>query len=269
MEGVVQRAVKKAIAADYTLAPALLRLFFHDFAVGGVDASVLVDAPGSERYARASKTLRGFDLIDSIKKELEEKCPRTVGVDYWQLAYGRKDGRKSSMVDADQYVPMGRESVTDLVAFCESRWLNVFALVVLSGAHTVGRATCAAVRPRLCGYQGTGKPDAALDARYADFLRRKCRSGGGDDAYVELDAETPTTFDNRYYQNLLHGMGLLETDQKLLPDSRTGEFVRELAAQPSLFSHQFAKSMARIGAVQVLTGNEGEVRLKCSAINGH
>ncbi|XP_040382411.1 peroxidase 7-like [Oryza brachyantha] len=286
MEGVVQRAVKKAIAADYTLAPALLRLFFHDFAVGGVDASVLVDAPGSERYARASKTLRGFDLIDSIKKELEEKCPRTVscadilaaaardasaqvGVDYWQLAYGRKDGRKSSMVDADQYVPMGRESVTDLVAFFESRGLNVFDLVVLSGAHTVGRATCAAVRPRLCGYQGTGKPDAALDARYADFLRRKCRSGGGDDAYVELDAETPTTFDNRYYQNLLHGMGLLETDQKLLPDSRTGEFVRELAAQPSLFSHQFAKSMARIGAVQVLTGNEGEVRLKCSAINGH
>lgn len=34
MEGIVQRAVKKAIAADSTLAPALLRLFFHDFAVG-------------------------------------------------------------------------------------------------------------------------------------------------------------------------------------------------------------------------------------------
>lgn len=34
MEGIVQRAVKKAFAADYTIAAGLIRLFFHDFAVG-------------------------------------------------------------------------------------------------------------------------------------------------------------------------------------------------------------------------------------------
>lgn len=33
MEGIVQRAVKKAFAADYTVAAGLIRLFFHDFAV--------------------------------------------------------------------------------------------------------------------------------------------------------------------------------------------------------------------------------------------
>ncbi|EAZ39908.1 hypothetical protein OsJ_24348 [Oryza sativa Japonica Group] len=269
MEGIVQRAVKKAIAADSTLAPALLRLFFHDFAVGGIDASVLVDSPGSERYAKASKTLRGFELIESIKAELEAKCPKTVKVDYWPLMYGRKDGRRSSMVDADQYVPMGRESVTDLIAFFESRGLTVLDLAVLSGAHTIGRATCAAVKPRLWDYAGTGRPDASMSPRYGDFLRRKC-AAAGDGGYVYLDADTPTEFDNGYYKNLLRDMGLLETDQKLLPDSRTGEFVRELAgARPELIRHQFADSMRRLGAAQVLTGDEGEVRLKCSAINSN
>ncbi|KAG8080466.1 hypothetical protein GUJ93_ZPchr0007g5718 [Zizania palustris] len=78
MEGIVQRAVKKAVAADYSLAAALIRLFFHDFAVGGTDASVLIDAPASEKYANASKTLRGFELIESIKTELERRCPKAV-----------------------------------------------------------------------------------------------------------------------------------------------------------------------------------------------
>jgi peroxidase len=33
MEGIVQKAVRKALRDDYTLAASLIRLFFHDFAV--------------------------------------------------------------------------------------------------------------------------------------------------------------------------------------------------------------------------------------------
>ncbi|KAL5198898.1 hypothetical protein ABZP36_002410 [Zizania latifolia] len=99
MEGIVQRAVKKAVAADYSLAAALIRLFFHDFAVG-------------------------------------------VGVDYWPLKYGRKDGRKSSAAEADQYVPMGRESVTDLFADSMRR---LGAVQVLSGNEGEVRLKCSAV----------------------------------------------------------------------------------------------------------------------------
>lgn len=33
MEGIVARAVRKAVRDDYTLAASLIRLFFHDFAV--------------------------------------------------------------------------------------------------------------------------------------------------------------------------------------------------------------------------------------------
>ncbi|KAL6862181.1 hypothetical protein ACP4OV_016830 [Aristida adscensionis] len=281
MEAVVQKAVKKAIDADYTLAPGLIRLFFHDFAVRGTDGSVLVDEPGrSERYAEASKTLRGFELIEAIKKELEAKCPRTVScadiltaaardaavaakAPYWPLKYGRKDGGESRKEEADRYVPMGRESVTDLIQFFESKGLDILDLVVLSGAHTIGRATCGAVRPGLHGRRQNG----TLDRRYGDFLRRKCRAGG-DGEHVELDGETPTAFDNQYYKNLLRKMGVLPTDQKLLPDSRTGSFVHFFGhAAPGVFAHQFARSMTRLSEKQVLTGDEGNVRIKCSAFN--
>jgi peroxidase len=34
MEGIVQRIVNEAFDADYTVAAGLIRLFFHDFAVG-------------------------------------------------------------------------------------------------------------------------------------------------------------------------------------------------------------------------------------------
>lgn len=37
-----------------------------------------MNTTGSERYAKASQTLRGFDVIDDIKAELEDKCPKTV-----------------------------------------------------------------------------------------------------------------------------------------------------------------------------------------------
>ncbi|XP_062188131.1 peroxidase 7-like [Phragmites australis] len=280
MEAIVQRAVRKAVGADRTLAASLIRLFFHDFAVRGTDASVLVDSPGSEKHADASKTLRGFELIEAIKTELEAKCKNTVscadiltaaardaattvGVPYWSLRYGRKDGKESREEEADRHVPMGRESVTDLIAFFESNGLNIVDLVALSGAHTIGRATCGAVKPGLCDR----RRDGSLDRQYGDFLQRKC-SAGGDAEYVELDGETPTAFDNQHYKNLMRGKGLLPTDQKLLRDSRTADFVRSFANQGSqIFVHQFAQSMRHLGEAQVLTGDEGEVRRKCSAVN--
>ena len=39
---------------------------------------MLLNHQGSERWAKASQTLRGFQVIDDIKAELEKKCPKTV-----------------------------------------------------------------------------------------------------------------------------------------------------------------------------------------------
>ncbi|KAG4947473.1 hypothetical protein JHK87_043480 [Glycine soja] len=66
-EGIISQKVAAWVKKDPTLAPAIIRLHFHDCAVGGCDASILLNHPGSERTALESRTLRGFQLIDNIK----------------------------------------------------------------------------------------------------------------------------------------------------------------------------------------------------------
>lgn len=97
-----------------------------------------------------SKSLRGFEVIDDIKAEIEKKCPKTVSCadilttvardatvlasgPYWTIPYGRKDGRVSLAKEA-MIVPKGSESVTSLIEFFQSKGLNVLDLVVLSGS---------------------------------------------------------------------------------------------------------------------------------------
>ncbi|GLT69039.1 hypothetical protein SLA2020_412220 [Shorea laevis] len=111
-EGIIQQKVGAWIKKDPTLAPSIIRLHFHDCAVRGCDASILLNYRGSERGAYVSRTLRGFQVIDDIKAALEKRCRRTVscadiltaaardatvfaGGPFWQVPFGRKDGRIS------------------------------------------------------------------------------------------------------------------------------------------------------------------------------
>ncbi|XP_057972676.1 peroxidase 7-like [Malania oleifera] len=281
LEAIVHRKVKEWMHRDYSLAPSLLRLHFHDCSVRGCDASILLNGEGSERTADASKTLRGFEVVDDIKSEVEKKCPKTVscadiltsaardatvsvGGPYWRVPYGRKDGRVSIAKEAER-VPMGRETITHLIQFYQSKGLDVLDLAVLSGAHTIGRATCGSIQYRLYNFNQTGKPDPSINHKYLNYLRRKCRWAS---EYVDLDASTPAAFDAAYYTNLQLKMGLLRTDQMLHTDSRTSPLITALASQPHIFHHQFAASMVKLGNIQVLTGeHEGEVRVNCNHIN--
>ncbi|XP_043700457.1 peroxidase 7-like [Telopea speciosissima] len=280
-EAIIYRKVNQWITTDPTIGPAIMRLHFHDCSVRGCDASILLNHTKSERYSENSKTLRGFQVIDDIKAELEKACPKTVscadiltaatrdatvrlGGPFWEVPMGRKDGLVSLAVEAHQ-VPMGRESVTKLVEFYQARGLNIVDLVVLSGAHTIGRSTCGSLQFRLYNFSGTGKPDPSIDWKYLNYLRRKCRWSS---EFVELDATTPTVFDTAYYTNLQEKKGLLLTDQELVSDARTEPLVTTLASQPYVFNSQFAVSMVNLGNIQVLTGkNEGEIRQNCNLVN--
>ncbi|CAN1809990.1 Peroxidase 7 [Linum perenne] len=282
-EGIINRKVHEWVKKDSTLAASLMRLHFHDCSVRGCDASILLSNVGSERTAHASKTLRGFEVIDDIKKELESKCPKTVscadiltaasrdativlGGPYWSIPYGRKDGKVSIEKEAE-LVPMGRENITTLIQFYQSKGLNVLDLVALSGfmhnisgAHTIGRASCGAIQDRIY------VSNPSMDKKYSNYLTRKCRWGSD---YVELDAITPEKFDNQYYKNLQKNMGLLRTDQAMYTDSRTSPFVNALAyAPPSVFHNQFAASMAKLGnVVEPSVVDDGEVRTNCNYVN--
>ncbi|XP_073279284.1 peroxidase 7-like [Primulina huaijiensis] len=281
LERIIQQKVSAWVKKDYTMAPSIIRLHFHDCAVRGCDASILLNHPGSERAAEASKSLRGFALIDEIKAEVERQCPKTVscadiltaaardttvlaGGPFWEVPFGRKDGLVSLAKEANA-VPHGHENITSLLSFFDKLGLTFVDLVVLSGSHTIGRSTCASVKQRLFNFKGTGKPDPTLDSKYSNLLKTQCRF---DTNYVNLDATTPRTFDVAYYQNLGKKMGLLSTDQLLYSDSRTGSLVTLMATQPEFFSSQFAVSMVKVGNANVLTGkNQGQIRLNCNYVN--
>lgn len=228
-----------------------------------------------------SRTLRGFQLIDEIKAEVEKKCPKTVscadiltaaardatvlaGGPFWEVPFGRKDGRISLAKEANS-VPQGYENVTSLINFFDKLGLTFVDLVVLSGSHTIGRSTCYAIKQRLYNFKGTGKADPTMDVNYANSLKKLCRF---DTNYVNLDVTTPRSFDVAYYTNLGKKKGLLSTDQLLSSDERTSGVVGLMGAQPEFFSSQFLVSMVKLGNVNVLVGkNKGEVRLNCNSVN--
>ncbi|KAF5733556.1 peroxidase 7-like [Tripterygium wilfordii] len=261
---------------DPTLPASIIRLHFHDCAVRGCDASILLNHAGSERTAFASKTLRGFNVINDIKAEADTRCPKTVscadiltaaardatvllGGPFWEVSFGRKDGRISIAKEADM-VPQGHENVTSLIDFFQSRGLNELDLVVLSGSHTIGRSSCYSILQRLA------KPDfSSLDRNHWRSLIRQCRWSSN---LVNLDVTTPTAFDTAYYTNLQMKKGLLSTDQALYSDPRTAPFVNAMMSQPFLFTSQFLVSMVKLGNTQVLSGpNQGEIRLNCNNLN--
>ncbi|KAG2595376.1 hypothetical protein PVAP13_5KG069700 [Panicum virgatum] len=111
-EDIVRSTVEQYYVKDATIAPALLRLHFHDCFVQGCDASVLISGASSERSAPQNFGLRGFEVIDDAKSQLEAVCPGVVscadilalaardtvdltGGPSWSVPLGRRDGRIS------------------------------------------------------------------------------------------------------------------------------------------------------------------------------
>ena len=82
-----------------------------------------------------------------------------------------------------------------------------------------------------------------------------------------MDIRSPTSFDNKYYVDLINRQGLFTSDQDLLRDLRTQPFVRLFALSQTAFFEQFAYSMVKMGQLSVLTGTQGEIRMNCSATN--
>ncbi|KAG6788942.1 hypothetical protein POTOM_005020 [Populus tomentosa] len=80
-ERIIRRVVHELYEVNSSVAPALLRLVFHDCFIEGCDASILLDAAtgiDSEKDSPPNKNLKGFDIIDKIKSEIEMVCPGVV-----------------------------------------------------------------------------------------------------------------------------------------------------------------------------------------------
>ncbi|KAI3813344.1 hypothetical protein L1987_18065 [Smallanthus sonchifolius] len=245
--------------------PTASMLLEHKFLMG-CDASVLLDETSSfmsEKDALPNRnSARGFELIETIKANVEKFCPRTVScIDILTLAV-------REAVFLQTQTPSPFESLDDIIAKFTAKGLNLKDVVALSGAHTIGLVQCFAFKFRLFNFTESGGPDTSLDASLATSLQTACpNQDDSDTRLVPLHPVTTTKFDNMYFKNLVNNSGILASDQVLMTDNRTADMVTNYSKFPYLFAKDFGDSMVKLSNVGVLTGQDGQVRDKCNLVN--
>ncbi|VVA29619.1 PREDICTED: peroxidase [Prunus dulcis] len=285
-EAIIFARVRLAVFQDTRMAASLLRLHFHDCFVNGCDASVLLDDTdnfvGEKTAAPNLNSLRGFEVIDAIKQELEFVCPQTVscadilataardsvvvaGGPSWDVQMGRKDSLTASKALANNIIPGPNSTIGNLVAKFQNVNLSLKDMVALSGAHTMGKARCTTFAARLQDSTNPNGPEASLE--FIQSLQQLC-SVSDSSTLANLDLATPEMFDNQYYVNLLSGEGLLPSDQNLVTgDEQTRELVETYAQDMSTFFQDFKDSMITLGRLGPFTGTKGEIRRNCRSVN--
>ncbi|XP_010467987.1 PREDICTED: peroxidase 57-like [Camelina sativa] len=280
-ETIVRNLVTDEFESDPTITAALLRMHFHDCFVGGCDGSILLNSTDSERFVGPNLSVRGFELIDEIKTELEAQCPSNVscadimalatrdsvvlaGGPNYNIPTGRRDGLTTNANGVfDLIGPTA--SVAAFLSFFGDKMLNTFDAVALLGAHTVGVGSCNLFEDRLSNFNGTGLPDPSMDSNLVANLTSICAAS--ENPSTGLDRSTPLTFDNAFFGEIRARRGVLQLDQRLATDEATSSVVAQYAADNDLFKRQFAIAMVKMGAVGVLTGENGDIRKNCWAFN--
>ncbi|KAH9658772.1 peroxidase 5 [Citrus sinensis] len=277
----IRTGIRNAASRERRMAASLIRLHFHDCFVQGCDASILLDDSSSidsEKNALPNfKSARGFEVIDSVKSQLERVCPGVVscadivavaardasfavGGPSWTVKLGRKDSTTASRSLAEN-LPSFTDGLDKLISTFATKGLNARDLVALSGAHTIGQAQCAFFRDRIYNNQSN------IDAGFASTRRRQCPANGGDSNLSPLDLVTPNSFDNNYFKNLIQKKGLLASDQVLFSGGSTDYIVDEYSKNPSKFKSDFAAAMIKMADISPLTGTAGQIRRVCNIVN--
>ncbi|VAI91733.1 unnamed protein product [Triticum turgidum subsp. durum] len=247
-EQIVKHYVERHVPHAPSVAATLIRTHFHDCFVRGCDASVLLNATTgggeAEKDATPNLTLRGFAFLDRVKALVEQECPGVVscadilalasrdavgviGGPFWRVPTGRRDGRVSIKQEALDQIPAPTMNFTDLLTSFRAKGLDVADLVWLSGTTPTDNTTI-----------------------------------------VEMDPGSFLTFDTSYYRGLLKRRGLFQSDAALITDAAARADVESVAKGPSeVFFQVFARSMVRMGMIEVKTGGEGEIRQHCAVVN--
>ncbi|CAN4077315.1 unnamed protein product [Withania somnifera] len=250
-------------------AAAILRVFFHDCAVDGCDASILLRPTAfnkSELDYDINHSLAGdaFDLLNRLKTALELACPGPSGGPHYKVPLGRKDSLVSNISNVEPHLTRVNASVDLMIQKFQGMGFDVRDMVVLvGGGHTIGFAHCKEFAHRIFP-----TPDPSMNPILVDRLKIMCANFSvNTDMSAFLDVISPGNFDNVLFKNLMNGIGLLGSDQILYSDPRTKPFVELYANDPVAFANDFGRAMERVGNYQVKVGDQGEVRKRCDVIN--
>ncbi|KAK4571021.1 hypothetical protein RGQ29_029745 [Quercus rubra] len=289
VELIVKDVVRDSFIRDHGVAAGLVKLHFSDCFVRGCDASVLIDSTPSNKAEKDSPTnnqsLQGFAVIDNVKAKLEDICKGVVscadiiafaardsieitgGLGY-DVPSGRRDGKISLASDTFTNLPTPSFNVDQLTQIFAKKGFTQEEMVTLSGAHTIGRSHCTSFSYRLYNFNGTKGQDPSLDLIYASWLKRLCPQGNTNpNLVVPMDPSSPGSTDVGYYINVLANRGLFTSDQTLMTNTAAANQMNQSKRNPLLWRSKFAAAMVKMGQLDVLTGNVGEIRSNCRVIN--
>ncbi|KAL2234926.1 peroxidase 11 [Sesamum indicum] len=291
---IVRKEMECAVLSDPRNAALILRLHFHDCFVQGCDGSVLLDdtitLQGEKKAPNNINALKGFRIVDRIKNRLESECPETVscadiltiaardavllvGGPYWDVPLGRKDSKTAGYALTETNLPTADEGLLSIISKFLYQGLSVTDMVALSGAHTIGMARCVNFRNRIYGdFVATSGFNNPLSQQYLSNLKSGCPPvKGSDNNESAMDYVSPNLFDNSYYQILIRGEGLINSDQELYSSIlaiETKKLVAKYAENPIVFFEQFSESMVKMGNItNPDTYVNGEVRKNCRFVN--
>lgn len=229
-------------------------------------------------------SLRGIEVIHEAKVKLEAICPKTVscadimafaardstsqvGGFSYKIPSGRRDGTTSLASEAGQNLPP-LEPMKQIQSMFTRKGLTIREMTALLGAHSIGIVQCQFIQSRLYFFSGIqNKTDPSLDPTYASFLKKKCPENSAGNGVVNLDFVTPNKLDSQYYINVINKKGVLAVDQALLSIAEAAQLVGIYARFPDVWAAEFSQAMVRLGSMDVLTGNKGEIRQNCEVVN--
>ncbi|KAI7754196.1 hypothetical protein M8C21_000480, partial [Ambrosia artemisiifolia] len=187
-----------------------------------------------------------FKCLSSVTSHLKDAMTQ-LGGPSWKVKLGRRDSTTASRAAANANIPAPSMDLPALIKNFKDQGLDEEDLVVLSGAHTLGFAQCRTFRTRIYN-------DTNIDPAFASHLRTICPQVGGDSTLAPLDP-TPSSFDVKYFTNLVSKKGLLHSDQALFNGGETDELVSKYNGDHEEFWEDFAESMIKMGDIKPLTGN--------------
>ncbi|XWS09037.1 hypothetical protein CRYUN_Cryun40dG0051100 [Craigia yunnanensis] len=221
--------------------------------------------------------MRGFEVVDQIKAEVDKACGRPVvscadilavaardsvvalGGPTWKVRLGRRDSTTARRTLADSVIPSASSDLPALINNFKNQGLNKRDLVALSGDNTIRLSQCAIFRNRI--YNATN-----IDPAFAKERRLTCPRIGGNINLAPFDP-MPGRFDTAYFKNLVKKRGLLTSDQALFNGGSTDKIVKSYSLNPEAFWDDFAKSMIKMGNIKPLTGKKGQIRVDCRKAN--